>query len=145
MNPIELRDSFTASLFQMYKMDSTGKLAEYWQGKLSVLMYVYQHNNAKINPSVLSDALHVSRARITTELSALRKKGYIIMEMCEDDRRRMHVILTTDGKRFIKKKQREIEKHFDILINGLGEENVTEFIRLIDLSISVIKHDNTHD
>ena len=143
MDQTELRNSLTASLSQMYEMEVITNLAEFWQGELRVLHYVHQHNNSKINPSVLSDALHVSRARITTALSALRKKGYIVMEMSQDDRRRMCVTLTSDGEQYLKKKQKKVEKYFDILINGLGEVNVRDFIRIIDLSIKVMDSQNS--
>lgn len=141
MNQIELRDSLTASLSQMYYMEVIGSLAEFWQGELRVLLYVYQHSDTEISPSVLSEAIHVSRARITTSLSALRKKKYIVMKMCKSDRRRMNVMLTAEGESFVRRKQEEVERHFDVLVNGLGEENVIEFIRLIELSIQVIDKD----
>ena len=138
----ELRNNLKSSLNSLYEMSAVERLAEFWQGELHVLEYLYQHGKSGINPSVLSDALYVSRARITTALSALRKKGYITMEMCENDRRRMRVMLTTEGKQFIEGKQQEVEKHFDVLINGLGEENVLELIRLTDLSKKIIGDEN---
>jgi len=133
-----LRNNLQASLNSLYEMGFVENLAEFWQGKLHVLEYLYRHGNSEINPSVLSDALDVSRARIATALSALRNKGYVTMEMCEHDRRRMRVMLTNEGKQFIEGKQHEVEKHFDILINGLGEKNVLELIRLTDLSKEII-------
>jgi DNA-binding MarR family transcriptional regulator len=142
MKQIELKNSLKASLSGLYEMSAVESLAEFWQGKLHVLEYLYQHGDSEINPSVLSDALHLSRARITTALSALRRKEYVIMEMCENDRRRMRVMLTTGGKYFIEGKQKEVEKHFDVLINGLGEENVLELIRLTELSKEIIGNQN---
>lgn len=142
MEQIELRNTLAASLSCLYEMGAVESLAEFWQGELHVLEYLYQHCDSEVNPSVLSDALNVSRARITSALSALRKKGYVTMEMCESDRRRMRVMLTTDGKYFIEQKQKELERQFDVLINGLGEQNVLELIRLTNLSIEVIGNED---
>lgn len=60
------------------------------------------------------------------------------MEMSEHDRRRMCVRLTVDGESLIKQKQERIEGYFEALVVGLGEKNVKEFIRLIELSLSIM-------
>ena len=145
MKQLELKNSLANSLGRVYGMEFIDSFIEFWQGELRILQYVYQHRNSEtMSPSVLSSALHVSRARITAALSALRKKGYIVMEICSEDRRRMRVILTTDGEVFIKKKQEEVERQFDILTNGLGEKNTQELIRLIELSIEVMGKNATN-
>jgi len=142
MEKNELRNHLKASLNSLYEMGAVENLAEFWQGELHVLEYLYQHADSEICPSVLSAALNVSRARITSALSSLRRKGYVTMEMCENDRRRMRVTLTDEGKQFIEIKRQEIEKHFDVLINGLGEENVLELIRLTDISKKIMDDGN---
>lgn len=138
MEIIELRNNLTASLARIYDIEAFSNLAEFLQGELHVLQNLTQNNSLEMNPSILSDNLHVSRSRITAALSALRKKGYVTMEMSEDDRRRMRVKLTTDGEAFIKEKQENVERYFDKLIKGMGEENVLELIRLIELSVEIM-------
>lgn len=103
-----------------------------------MLQYLVQHRDDEINPSLLSDDLHVSRSRITAALTGLRKKGYVTMEMSEHDRRRMCVRLTVNGESLIRQKQERIEGYFEALVVGLGEKNVKEFIRLIELSLSIM-------
>ena len=138
MEIIELRNNLTASLARIYDIEAFSNLAEFLQGELHVLQNLTQNNSLEMNPSILSDNLHVSRSRITAALSALRKKGYVTMEMSEDDRRRMRVKLTTAGEAFIKEKQENVERYFDKLIKGMGEENVLELIRLIELSVEIM-------
>lgn len=65
------------------------------------------------------------------------------MEMSEHDRRRMCVRLTSEGASLIKQKQERIEGYFEALVGGLGEDDVKEFIRLIELSISIMNADST--
>lgn len=60
------------------------------------------------------------------------------MEMSEHDRRRMCVRLTVDGESLIRQKQERIEAYFEALVVGLGEKNVKEFTRLIELSLSIM-------
>ncbi len=119
-------------------MNTINRLEEFWQGEQRVLNYLCRHEGSEINPSALSHDLHVSRARITTALTALRKKGYITMELCQEDRRRMRVIMTENGRQYIYAKQAEIEAGFDQLIRGLGETETLKFIDLIQKSIDVM-------
>lgn len=65
------------------------------------------------------------------------------MEMSEHDRRRMCVRLTSEGASLIKQKQERIEGYFEALVEGLGEDDVKEFIRLIELSISIMNADSS--
>lgn len=134
MDKFELRNRLTESLAQMYEMEAIGDLAEFLQGELHVLQFMSSNKNMEINPSILSDKLHVTRPRITAALSALRKKGHVTMEISDEDRRRMRVILTASGEDFINKKRENIERYFDTLVEGLGEKNVMNLIKLIDLS-----------
>lgn len=134
----ELRQLLTDSISGLYGIEPIARLAEFWQGEQRVLLYIHQHDGREINPSTLSDELRVSRARITTALTSLRQKEYITMEMCENDRRRMRVILTAHGKQHIELKQREVAIQLDELIRGLGESNTLEFIRLANQSIGIM-------
>ncbi|WP_438349313.1 MarR family winged helix-turn-helix transcriptional regulator [Paenibacillus sp. FA6] len=126
------------SLARMYDMEAFSHLAEFLQGELHMLHYLSQNSHSEINPSILSDKLHVSRSRITAALSTLRKKGYVTMEMSENDRRRMTVSLTSAGEAFIRGKQEEVVRYFDVLVKGLGEGNVLDMIRLIELSVGIM-------
>lgn len=140
MEKIELRNKLTESLSRMYEMEAIGSLAEFLQGELHVMQYMSSNRNSEINPSILSDKLHLSRSRITAALSALRKKGFITMEISDEDRRRMRVMLTENGEALIVKKRENIERYFDTLVEGIGEENVMDLIRLIDLSVQTMSH-----
>jgi len=138
MKETELRKRLTDTLSKLYGMNTITRLEEFWQGEQRVLYYLCQHKGGEINPSALSHDLHVSRARITTALTALRKKGYITMELCQKDRRRMRVIMTENGRQYIDAKQAEIEAGFDRLIGGLGENETLKFIELIQKSIDIM-------
>ncbi|OAB26522.1 transcriptional regulator [Paenibacillus macquariensis subsp. defensor] len=138
MKEIELRNRLIGSLAGLYEMKAFSHLAEFLQGELHLLFFLCQNSDLEINPSILSDNLNVSRPRITAALSTLRKKGYVTMKMAEDDRRRMSVMITPEGKSFVKEKQGNIERYFDILVEGLGETNGLELIRLIEISIETM-------
>ena len=139
MDNIQLRNLLITSLMKMYEMDVFRNLAIFLQGEVQVLFYLGQNIGREINPSELSDNLHVSRPRITATLASLRKKKYVSMELCKDDRRRMLVTLTPIGLDFIKDKQKQVERYFDLLVEGLEKDNVLELNRLIERSIQVMQ------
>lgn len=138
MNHDELRNALTSSLSKLYEMEAFSCLAEFLQGELNILYQLSQSGDREVNPSTLSDKLHVSRSRITAALSALRKKKFVKMDISRDDRRRIRVTLTPEGASYLKSKQERVEKYFDVLVEGLGEDNVKELIRLIELSMKTV-------
>lgn len=140
MDNLELRSVLFTSLSKMYEMEVFNNLAVFLQGEMHILWSLLQNPDRETNPSLLSDLLHVTRSRITAALSSLRKKGYITMEMSEGDRRRMRVLITPEGEAYIKLKQGIVERYFDVLIEGLGEDNVIELNRLIERAIEVMEN-----
>ena len=139
MNRKELRNNLTSSLQTMYDMEVFASMIEFCQGEMRVLLYLYMNVGIEIYPSDLSRALNVTRQRITSILSSLRKKGYVTMEIAENDRRRMRVAITEDAKKWVITKIKVINNHFDNLIEGLGEENTQELTLLINLSTEHMK------
>jgi DNA-binding MarR family transcriptional regulator len=138
MDKRELRDRLTASLSRLYEGEAFACLAEFLQGEINILYHLAQNRGTEINPSTLSEKLRVSRSRITAALSALRKKGFVKLRGSEHDRRRVRVTLTPEGAEFLRRKQERVEEYFDRLVEGLGEANVLDLVRLIDLSIEII-------
>ncbi len=135
-----MRSVLFSSLSKIYEMEAFNSLAIFLQGEMHILWCLSQSPGKETNPSVLSNLLHVSRSRITAALSSLRKKGYITMEISEGDRRKMRVILTPEGEAFITHKQEIVERYFDLMIEGMGERNVLELNRLIELAIKVMEN-----
>jgi DNA-binding MarR family transcriptional regulator len=137
---LQLRSVLISTLSKMYEMEAFNNVAVFIQGEMHILWCLLQSPDREMNPSLLSDLLHVSRSRITAALSSLRKKGYVTMEMSEGDRRKMRVLLTPEGEAYIKLKQEIVERYFDLMIEGLGEQNVLELNRLIELAIEVVEN-----
>lgn len=139
MNKIELRNDLTTSLVTLYDLEIFASMMEYCQGEMRVLIYLELNNGNEVYPSDISESLHVTRQRITSILSSLRKKGYVSMETAENDRRRKKVVLTKNARKYVITKGKWIESYFDTLIEKLGEENTQELTRLINLSIEQLK------
>lgn len=138
MKQQELKEALIHSLSKLYEMKAFAILAQFLQGETQVLFFLSQHWGREINPSDLSDSLHVSRSRITATLTALRKKGYVSMELSQEDRRRMSITLTDAGRSHIREKQKQVNAYFDQLVEGLGEETTVTLNQIIDQSIRII-------
>lgn len=134
MDKRQLRDAFLGSLQKLYDMEVVAPLMEFCQGEMRVLLYLDAHPDDTVYPSTLSDALFVSRQRVTNILSALRKKGYITMVTASADRRRMQVFLSRDGMAYVREKRQFVEGYFDMLLAAIGESDMVAFQRMVALT-----------
>lgn len=66
-----------------------------------VLMMTYAVPQAQVNPSSLADSLGQSRTHMTRAADELVSKGYLARTVAADDRRRIDLQLTPEGRRFI--------------------------------------------
>lgn len=127
------------SLEKIYYMEAFSQLAEFLQGELYLLRFLALNKEEEIGPSELSERLHMSRPRITATISALRKKDFVNTELDKEDRRRLKIRITKKGMDHIIKKQACVEGNFEVFINGIGEEDARELIRIIDLATKIMQ------
>lgn len=140
MSKEDLKLELIDSLEKIYYMEAFGQLAEFLQGELYLLRFLALNNDEEIGPSELSERLHMSRPRITATISALRKKSFLVTELDEIDRRRLKVKITEEGIAYIIKKQANVEENFTEFINGIGEKDTRELIRIVDLAVKIMEN-----
>ena len=139
MEKSDLKNNLIRTLARMYDKESFGILMIFFQGENRVLLYLSEHPDMDVYSSLISDKLHVSRSRVTAILTMLRKKGYVTLKMSENDRRGMLIKITAEGLAFIREKQKWAERYFEILVDGLGEENTVELTRLVKISADIME------
>jgi len=132
---MDLKDELTLNLYSIYDSDIFAPIMEFLQGETRVLLFMLMSKSEEIYPSDLSEALYVTRQRITSILSSLRKKGFIITELSQKDRRRMQVFLTDKGREHIVAKEEIAEDLIDTLINRLGFDNVKQLSRILGMIV----------
>lgn len=66
-----LLNQLILSLEKVYYMEGFTHLTEFLQGELYILHYMSQNLQKEINPSTLSEKLHMSRPRVTAILNTL--------------------------------------------------------------------------
>lgn len=99
------------------------------KGELFVLHFLSMHDEALL-PSELSAALQASPARISALLSALEKKGQIVRDIDEANRRNILVTITEDGRRRAETEMHVLHKCIARVFMEMGEADTLEFIRL---------------
>ncbi len=135
MDKTNLLTELISSLEKVYYMEGFTHLTEFLQGELYLLHYMSQNLQEEINPSTLSEKLHMSRPRVTTVLNTLKKKGYVETQQDEKDRRRMTVKITDKGLSLINEKEGNATEYFHFFIDAVGEENTRDLIRIINLAV----------
>lgn len=133
MDKTDLRDALMSQLWRMYKMDIMLYLREFLVGETALLEYIASQEGA-VTPTAMSEDMHLSRARTANILRTLREKGYVSMEIDSDDRRRMNVTSTDAGIRYLKDKHAFLEKYFDMYVDVLGEENISQLTALLKVT-----------
>jgi DNA-binding MarR family transcriptional regulator len=105
-------------------------------GELFVLNGIAEHSIypvKKVNVSDIHCNLHFTKPAVSQILNALEKKGYVSREIDKDDRRRIAVTLTPDGKEILSKTKEYTDQRIEKIISRFGEENTKELIRLFNL------------
>ncbi len=138
MNKDDLKSNLMDSLEKIYYMEAFSQLADFLQGELYLLSFLALNKDKEFGPSELSQILYISKPRITTTISALRKKKFVTTEHDEDDRRRLNIKVTEKGIKFVHSKQKKVEENFDVFIDGIGEKDTLELIRIVDLAADIM-------
>ena len=134
MEDEKLRDALIQQLWRMNKMDIVTHLREFIEGELATLWFLNVSGDTTIIPSMISDNLRISRARTAIILRTLREKGYVTMDISEEDRRKMTVLLTESGKSYLDEKYDFLLAYFDKYIEVLGADNIEELTELLKLT-----------
>lgn len=135
-----LKSKLIKSLEQIYYMEAFSQLVDFLQGELYLLSFLASNKDKEYGPSELSQILNISRPRITTTISTLKEKKFVKTELDKEDRRRLKVRPTKKGEEFIYKKQRKVEDNFDLFIDGIGEKDTLELIRIINRAAEIMKN-----
>lgn len=135
MSEDNLRDELYNLLAELLNRKINRTVQDSIRGEYGVLRYLmYVHDN--VSAGVLTEQLHVVPGRMTDILKSLENKGFI--KRCKDneDRRKVNVFLTEEGKIEAKEKRKYITEEYRGLFEILGEEDTKELIRLLKIVLS---------
>ena len=101
------------------------------QGRFLTLIVMNRTPDEEINPSILAQKVGVTRATMTGLLDGLEKEGLIERRTHVQDRRRVGVRLTANGRRVLDKILPDYYRHFAKLTAYLDEGERQTLVSLL--------------
>lgn len=130
MDYADLAKEFMEIMHHMHMRKTQKQFSESMHGEIFVLNYIHR-NEGNVIPSEISNEIGISTARVAATLNSLENKGWITRKIDVNDRRRILVDITPEGKE-------QVEQHFQIIMNTttkmleyLGEDDAKEYIRIM--------------
>lgn len=105
-------------------------------GEGPVLQYLVD-NGEPMNPSVLADTLGYTRPRMTRILDALVAKGHVERSNDPDDRRKVIVMATEEGKCHVESSSGNGVAAVASQLSALGDQNVIELLNVLEKAYSI--------
>lgn len=99
------------------------------RGEMAVLRLLDEEEHAP-TAGEISRLLQMTTSRIAAVLGALEKKGLIVRHADAQDRRRIRVMLTREGRALCRMKRQKLTEDVRYALSQLGEQDAREFVRL---------------
>jgi len=99
------------------------------KGEAFVLNYIAKHKE-EVLPGEICDAMNVSTARIAQTLNSMEKKGWVTRQIASNDRRKILVKLTPEGKQIADNQYQIIIDITAKMLASLGEKDAKEYVRI---------------
>lgn len=101
-------------------------------GVLRYLVFVEDH----VSAGRLTEQLHVVPGRMTDILKSLEHKKWIKRQRDENDRRKVNVAITEEGRQQAKEMRQHISNEYRGMFRILGKKDTEELIRLLKIVLS---------
>lgn len=141
MNDKELATELLKDLWDNRPNRFNNFLDEFNKGEFGLLNYIY-FETKEVSAGMLSEKLNVSTARIASILNSLEAKKLIKRKTGTDDKRKVVVEITTEGKEIIKKYQEEVVNKVSYIISRIGQEKAKQYFDIM-LEINSIINDSS--
>ena len=101
------------------------------KGEIGITLYLTMKKD-KILVGELSKELNLSSGRTAIALNSLEKKGYIMRDKSNEDKRKVVVGITEKGKEFALSKREKAINCMTKLLEYLGEDDAKTLIRILN-------------
>lgn len=125
-----LAERFMGYMHHMRRSHPHRAISRAVQGERQVLQCILEEGGG-IRPSLISERMGISTARIAATLNALEQKGWVTRRIDPGDRRRILVDLTPEGRQHAKEAHREVLKEVAAMLERLGEHDAMEHVRIV--------------
>ncbi len=126
----ELAIQFLEKSYQFQKGKHHKPIDGIMHGEIFVVIFI-EKTGRSVLPSEISSEMDISTARIAAALNNLEKKGLITRQIDVNDRRKILVDLTADGRELALKHKQMALKATAHMLELLGEEDSKNLIRIM--------------
>jgi DNA-binding MarR family transcriptional regulator len=125
----------------LHKMKPHKNISDTFMGETFVLYYIAFRNGDAL-PSEIGHEMGVSSARVATALNSLEEKGLVTRRIDQNDRRKILVSITREGKELAEKNYQTVLGMAAKMLELLGERDAREFIRITGRLAETIEKEN---
>ena len=129
MNFRKLAEEFFYKSYQLRKINHQQKLEKSLGGEQFTLLYLKDRGDFVL-PSEISEEMNISSARVANILNNLENKGLALRQIDKEDRRRILVTLTEEGKEKASLHMEKVIQNITGMLELLGEEDAKDFVRI---------------
>ena len=130
---VEMLDKMHAQ----YKSTAFKQIHEALHGGAFILQYIAL-NGGSVLPGDICLKMNISSARVAVVLNSLEKKGLITRKIDENDRRKVIVSITADGRESAEKQYNHIIEGASKMLGLLGENDAKEYVRIMGKMMDIM-------
>jgi DNA-binding MarR family transcriptional regulator len=105
-----------------------------FQTDYRIMSYLATHPDA--HPSDMADVLSVTRPNVAANLRLLEQKKYIVREVDKENRRQVYVNMTSEGREYLEKCDKQLHFLFAGWFSLLGREETSHLLKILEISAS---------
>ncbi|MCI5892460.1 MAG: MarR family transcriptional regulator [Clostridiales bacterium] len=140
MNYLELARRLAEINKKMMKISEYTKMTDANRGEGVLLAYLRRHNG-EATPTELSEALHVSTARIAVLLNKMERKQLVERQKHPNNNRNTIVKLLPNGRKLSEEQEEAFNQRVVSFFETLGEDKAALFVELqSDMVDFMLKH-----
>ena len=137
-----LAEEFFYKSYELRKNNHQQKLEKSLGGEQFTLLYLKDRGDSVL-PSEISEEMDISSARVASILNNLENKGLVQRQIDKEDRRKILVTLTNEGRVKAEEHKEKVIQNITMMLELLGEEDAKAFVRitkkLIDLAPKLVE------
>lgn len=99
--------------------------------QMQIIEYILRHPNENVYQKDLENILNLRRATVSGVLQTMEKNHLIERVIDTEDSRVKKIILNEHAKKMFESHEKKIEEIESIVIKGLNEEELLQFLRVI--------------
>jgi len=126
---IQLAAELLGNMKELFRAQPHRHMSEALHGSTFALHFIAMHEG-DVLPGQLCQEMCVSSARVATALNNLESKGMITRRMDPQDRRKILVTITPEGRAFAEQQYHAVVEGLACMLGLLGEQDAQEYVRI---------------